>query len=353
MHGAMEPPGQAGTGSARAKRPTDKRAVTIYQVAERAGVSPSTVSRVLNGKPVDPTMAERVRQVAEELNFVPSQTAINLSRSRTHTVGMVLPDLANPTFQAALRGLDAAAAANGFRVMVADSHESLEEEVILAQEVRRRCDALVLCAPRMEADKLREILPDLAPVVVINRFNSWVPAPVVAADYRAGIHGLVDHLVGLGHTRLTYLAGNPNSGSHRERLAGIDDALAAAPGLSIETVKCGVGFADGFGVAELVAFSASTGVLAFNDLVGMGLLSGLNARGVRVPEDVSVVGFDDIPFSAYTTPPLTTSSVAATDLGAMAWERVWDLLNERTPGSDQRLAPRLLVRGSTGAPRTR
>ena len=333
-------------------RGADRRAVTIYQVAERANVSPSTVSRVLNGKQVDPAMAERVRKVAEELNFVPSQTAINLSRSRTHTVGMVLPDLANPTFQAVLRGLDSAAATEGFRIMVADAHESAEEEVILAQEVRRRCDALVLCAPRMSSDQLREIVPDLAPVVVVNRFNSWVPAPVVAADYRAGIRGLIDHLVGLGHTRLAYLAGNPSSGSHLERLGGIEESITAHPGLVIDTVPCGVGFADGFAAAEGLAGSSATGVLAFNDLVGMGLLSGFDARGVRVPDDVSVVGFDDIPFSAYTTPPLTTSAVAATELGALAWDRVWDLLNGRTPGPDERLTPRVLVRGSTGpAPR--
>ncbi len=329
-------------------RGSDKRAVTIYQVAERANVSPSTVSRVLNGKQVDPAMAERVRAVAAELNFVPSQTAINLSRSRTHTVGMVLPDLANPTFQAVLRGLDSAAATENFRVMVADSHESAEEELILAQEVRRRCDALVLCAPRMSADRLREILPDLAPVVVVNRFNSWVPAPIVAADYRAGFRGLVDHLVGLGHTRLAYLAGNPNSGSHLERVAGIEESLAAHPGVSIQTLAAGVGFADGFAAAGSVVSAGVTGVLAFNDLVGMGLLSGLGDRGVLVPEDVSVVGFDDIPFSAYTTPPLTTSSVAATELGGLAWDRIWDLLNGRTPGPDERLVPRVVVRGSTG-----
>lgn len=327
-----------------------KKPVTIYQVAKRAGVSPATVSRVMNGIAVDAGLTERVRKAAAELNFVPSQTAINLSRSRTQTVAMLVPDLGNPAFQAMLAGLDSAAARDGYWVLVADSHEDAEAEIALAREVRRRADALVLCSPRMDAETLREVLPELAPVVVINRYADGFPAPVVAIDYRAGIRRLVEHLADAGHRHIVYLEGNPRSASNQERLAGIEDAMAARAGLVVERISAGVGFADGFDAVERVLATGATAALAYNDLVAMGLLSALHDRGVVVPDELSVAGFDDIPFAAYTAPPLTSASAPAAELGRKAWERVSALMARREPPVDELVRPEVVARASVGAP---
>lgn len=322
---------------------------TIADVAARAGVSLSTVSRVMNGNAtVDPTLAERVREAAVSLNYTASPLARSLVLGRTQTIAMIVPDLSNPTFQGALRGLSARAAHEGYHVLVADSFEQAAEEPVLALEARRRCDGIVLCAPRMPADELARLLPQIAPVVVINRDTAPTPVPFVAADYHAGLSQLLAHLDGLGHRRLAYLEGSEHAASNRSRVAAVEEFRTAHPNSIVQVLPCGVAFADGHAAAAAVASSGATAVLAFNDLAAMGLLSGLAELGVRVPDDISVTGFDDIEFARYTTPPLTTASVPVDELGEQAWLRLWDLLNGRSPAYNLSFGPMVVARGSTG-----
>ncbi|WP_433509479.1 LacI family DNA-binding transcriptional regulator [Nonomuraea sp. CA-143628] len=325
------------------------RPATITAVAKQAGVSISTVSRVMNGNEhVDPAIAERVRAVASELHYSASPLARSLVLGRTQRVAILVPDLENPTFQSVLRGLTHAAARDNYHVLVADSLETAGEEGILALEARRCCDAIVLCAPRMPEDKLRGLLPELAPVVLINRESPYVPAPTLTADYEAGIQPLARHLYQLGHRRIAYLEGNPDSVSNTQRLTGLARFRAEHPEADVLGIPCGVTFERGHAVADAVLASGATGVLGFNDLVAMGLLSALNERGVRVPERLSLTGFDDIPFAKYTTPPLTTASVPVVELGEEAWKRLHALLNGDKPDHDLSFRPRIEVRGSTG-----
>ncbi|MBD7957666.1 LacI family DNA-binding transcriptional regulator [Microbacterium sp. Sa4CUA7] len=321
---------------------------TITDVAHRAGVSLSTVSRVMNGNAtVDAEMAERVRAAASELGYTANPLARSLVLGRTQTIAVVVPDLANPTFQEILRGLSRAAAADGYHVLIADSAEQVAEEPVLATETRRRTDGVVLCAPRMTDDDLAALLPTLTPVVVINR-PAQASAPVVGADYRTAFRTVVDHLYGRGHRHLIYLAGLERSASNAARRAALADARAAHADLVVDEIPCGVDFDSGSGAADAVSASGATGALAFNDLVAMGLLSALADRGIRVPQDISVAGFDDIPFAQYTTPPLTTSAVPGGDLGARAWAAMKAQLTGGEADAAVALTPRLLVRGSTG-----
>jgi LacI family transcriptional regulator len=325
------------------------RSRTIADVAARAGVSLSTVSRVLNGNArVDEVLAAKVRAAAAELNYSASPLARSLVLGRTNTVAVVVPDLENPTFHGVLRGLSRAAARDGYHVLVADSAESVEDERVLAVETRRRCDGIVLCAPRMPEDDLRRLLTQLQPAVLVNREARASSTPAVSADYRSGLAELLELLRAAGHTTLLYLAGAPQSASNSQRLAAVRGFSADHPDVAVEVVPCGVNFADGHDAAEQVLTSGATGVLAFNDLVAMGLLSALAERGVRVPEDISVTGFDDIPFARYLTPPLTTASVPVAELGEQAWHRMAELLGSRTPGHTILFRPRLEQRGSTG-----
>ncbi|MCR2815058.1 LacI family DNA-binding transcriptional regulator [Microbacterium jiangjiandongii] len=321
---------------------------TITDVARQAGVSLSTVSRVMNGNAtVDAELAERVRAAAVDLGYIASPLARSLVLGRTQTIAVVVPDLANPTFQEILRGLSRAAAGDGYHVLIADSAEQVDEERVLAAETRRRTDGVVLCAPRMPDDELAALLPALSPAVVINR-PPQSGVPVVAADYRSAFADLIDHLYGLGHRRLVYLAGLARSASNAARLAALADARSAHADLEIAELPCGVDFDSGAAAAGAVRRSGATGVLAFNDLVAMGLMSALADRGVRVPEDLSVAGFDDIPFAQYTTPPLTTAAVPASDLGGRAWQAMHALLTGAHAEEAVSLTPRLIVRGSTG-----
>lgn len=324
------------------------RRVRITDVAKAAGVSLATVSRVMNGNAtVDAGLAERVRSTAAALGYTASPLARSLVLGRTQTIAVVVPDLANPTFQAVLRGISRAAAADGYHVLIADSAEQVSEERVLAEETRRRTDGVILCAPRLAQDELGPLLAGLDPVVVINRGRQDA-TPVVAADYRHALGALVEHLYGLGHRRLAFLAGVARSASNAARLAALADARTAHPDLEIVEVPSGVDFDSGAAAADAVLATAATAVLAFNDLVAMGLLSSLAGRGIRVPDDLSVAGFDDIPFARYTSPALTTAAVPATELGERAWAALHALLTGVDPQPFVSLTPEVVIRASTG-----
>lgn len=326
-----------------------RRAVTIADVAARAGVSPATVSRVMNGRFVGaPEMAERVRTAAAELDYSPSPLARSLALGETRVVALVVPDLANPAFQAVLSGLSKAASHDGYRVLVADSNESPDEEALLAGETRRRCDSLVLCAPRMPDDRLAAIVESLQPLVIINRPSPWEFAPSLSIDYRAGIQSLSEHLYQLGHREILYLNGPQQSASNLHRLAALDEFERARSDVNLRRVDCGVSSDDGFRAVPAVIGAGVTAVLAYNDLVAVGLMKGLTDRGVRVPDDISVTGFDGIPFADYTTPPLTTVSVAYDDLGRQAWSRLHEIIRGERPGHDMMFQPRPEIRATTG-----
>lgn len=336
-------------------RKSTTRRIGIADVALKAGVSHATVSRVMNGNfTVDPAIAERVRAAAAELNYQPNPVGRSLALGKTDTIGIVVPDLANPTFQAILRGLSMAAAQDGYRVLIADSSEVSSEEAILAGEARRRCDGLVLCAPRMGDAELEELAPSLHPMVLINRSTTEIRVPSLMVDYGQGIQELAEHLVELGHSRIVFLAGPERSASNALRLQGLEKFKAGHPDVELQLIDGGSNFDTGHDAVDAVLASGGTGILAFNDLVAMGLLSGLHERGVRVPEDISVTGFDDIPFARYTTPPLTTAAVPITELGGQAWHSLRALIrNEGAPNAVNTFRPQVEVRGSTGPAKNR
>ncbi|PZG13042.1 LacI family DNA-binding transcriptional regulator [Nonomuraea aridisoli] len=337
-----------GGGGPRAGRrgPRPAGAATISRVAEAAGVSRATVSRVMNGSPtVSPELAARVRAAAEALDYAPSPAARRLALGRTGTIALVVPDLGNPLFQGVLRGLSQAAGKAGRQLLVAESDEDPEEEVILALEARRNSDGLVLASPRAPAERLCSIGERLAPFVLVYREVPGLGAPSLSIDNAAGVRDLVAHLTGLGHRRLAYLAGPPGSAGNAERLAAL---RAATGGLEVTVLPCGSMFDDGHAAAPAVVERGASAVVGFNDMVASGVLTGLRELGVGVPDDVSVTGFDDIPFARYTTPPLTTVSIPKSELGRQAWERLWALMNGEGGGYNVRYQPRLLVRGSTG-----
>jgi LacI family transcriptional regulator len=328
------------------------RVSTIAEVARRAHVSPSTVSRVMNGRFLgDPEVAERVRLAASELNYSPSPVARSLVLGETRTIAFVVPDIANPTFQSMLSSISKSAAADGYRVLIADSAEDPEEEALLAVQTRRGCDGLVLCAPRMPDEKLRALLPGLRPVLLINRGGPSFETPWLSIDYGAGVQHLAEHLYGLGHRHFVYLEGPGTSMSNTQRVEGIGLFAARAGDVVVDRLPAGSSSADGYDRAGAVRDSEATAVLAYNDLVAVGLMRGLLELGLSVPGDISIVGFDDIPLVRYVTPGLTTASVPFGPLGSEAWQRMLALIKGETPSHNLVFQPRLQLRDSTGRPR--
>ncbi|TRY18619.1 LacI family transcriptional regulator [Tessaracoccus rhinocerotis] len=329
---------------------TRRVVATNAEVARQAGVSPATVSRIMNGRFTGAQeVAERVRQVAADLGYSPNHLARSLALGQTGSVAFLVPDLGNPAFQQVLAGLSKAAAADGHRVLIADSAESSEDEPLLAVDTRRRCDALVLCAPRMTEERLAAVLKEVQPVVLVNRTSPGVPVPSISIDYAKGILNIAEHLHRLGHRRFAYLAGVEGSMSNQRRLQGLATFEARHPDATVTRLVGGVTAQSGSEAADAVLEADVTAALAFNDLVAVGLVQRVRELGLRVPDDLSVTGFDDIPFAAYNTPSLTTASVPYELVGEEAWRRLYAVMNGEPPAPDVLHQPRLQVRDSTRA----
>lgn len=298
----------------------------------------------------DPVVAERVRSAAADLRYSPSPVARSLALGQTQAIALVVPDLANPAFQAVLSGLSKASAKDGYRVLVADAAESPDEEALLAVETRRRCDSIVLCAPRMAEDVLGELVEALRPVVLINRPSVWETVPSVSIDYRSGVLSLLQHLYDLGHRRLAFLNGPEASVSNIHRLQALDEYEARHRDVHIQRIDTGVSSDDGYRVCDEVIASRPSAVLAYNDLVAIGALSGLRERGVAVPGDMSLTGFDGIPSAKYSSPALTTVSIPYDELGTQAWQVLRATIHGERPNHNLAFQPRLLVRATTAAP---
>jgi LacI family transcriptional regulator len=205
----------------------------------------------------------------------------------------------------------------------------------------------------MPEAQLRRLVGRVAPAVVVNRQLPDADVPVVGVDYGRGIRDLVDHLTGLGHRDIAYVSGPTSSASNAERVRGVEEALAAHPGVRVDVLPGGSRLDDGYAAAEAVLGARDRGVtavIAFNDLVALGLMTRLGELGVDVPGDLSVAGFDDVPMARFATPRLTSMSVPRDELGAQVWGRLRTLIAGGPIEHTVLYRPRLEARESTAAP---
>lgn len=333
--------------------------VTIKEVARAAGVSVATVSRVLNASgPVHADTARRVHDVVRRLRYVPHGGARSLITSRTHTVGVVLPDLYGEFFSEVIRGLDAAARRHRYHLLVSSTHADADELAALLRAMRGRVDGLVLMSPDVDAEALAAHLPDGLPVVLLNCAAADGAAAAIAVDNHGGASAIVRHLVELGHRRIALLAGAERNLDAQERRRGYRAALAAA-GIALPPEYEVVGdFSEAGGHAAAARILAldprPTAVFAANDAMAIGALSALRAAGMRVPEDIAVAGFDDIPLARYMDPPLSSVHVDIGALGELAFERLEAAVRDGRrggPATVERFPTTVVVRGSCGAAR--
>ncbi|MFC7545662.1 LacI family DNA-binding transcriptional regulator [Plantactinospora sp. GCM10030261] len=289
---------------------------TIRDVAKASGVHISTVSRTFSAPHlVNPETRGRVLACAEELGYRPNRAARALITGRTHNVGLIVADIANPFFPPLIKAAERQARLRDYHVFVADTNEDPTAEEDLVHALAKQVDGILLCSPRM-SNSLIEQLSREVPLVVINR---QVPGlPCVVMDVGQGARSAVEHLLGLGHRTIALLGGPRGSWTNREmRRAASAAARAGGADLAVlgPNPPTGIG---GSALAEQVRRSGASAVLAYNDLMAIGLIEGLDALGVRVPQDVSVVGIDDIALSRLTRPKLTTVATPTAAAGRTA-----------------------------------
>jgi LacI family transcriptional regulator len=333
--------------------------VTLADVASRAGVSTMTVSRVVNGLDgVGEQTRRRVREAIDELGYRPNIVARGLKASRSGTVGLLVTDITNPYFPEIVRGAEDVAFGAGYTVFLNNVLEDVEREAqaLLALE-DRRVDGVIACSPRLTDERLQALLLRHGAAVVVNR---WAPAEVagsVRVEHRLGARLAVQHLHALGRRRLAVLAGPEHSHAGRERLEGMAET-AAELGLELPPQRLihGQPTVEGGQAAAARLLEASTSVdalLCFNDVMAAGALQELRCRGVSVPDDIAVVGYDDIPFARMFTPSLTTLHVPTYELGMHAMRVLLDRMEGRHQQVSIVFQPELIVRESTvgaGAP---
>lgn len=312
--------------------------VTILDVAARAGVHAATVSRTINvPEKVAPDTRLRVEAAVRELGFVPNRAARGLITGRTGNVAVIVPDITNPHFASLVRSVERSARQADLQVLLVDTGEHADEELKAVRSLSREVDGFIVVSPR-RLHRVHDALGS-TPAVFVNR-------PVRAHGsilFRTApaVQEAVRLLVDLGHTDLAYLGGPNGSWAAGERLTAVRRASRAG-GLAVVELSAGEPtFEASAAVASQIVESGVSSVLAFNDQMALGILAGLSDRGISVPEDISLVGFDDVPMAAMVAPPLTTVRLPIHEVGPAAIA----MLTEGP--STKEFAGELVVRRST------
>jgi LacI family transcriptional regulator len=335
------------------------RPATLRDVAAEARVHPATASRALNPETrilVSEDTARRVMAAAARLGYRPNPVARSLRTRRSHTVGVLIPDLNNPLFPPIVRGLDDKLAAAGYVALIGNTDADADRERMIFEQMRaRHVDGFVLATATVGDRLLAEAAKAELPIVLMNRLSPDYSFPSVSVDNEQGARMAVTHLARLGHTRIAHIAGPQEASTGVSRLRGFRDGMA---GHGLEVSEDLIAYARRYSVEEgtrctreLIARGEFTAVAAANDLLAIGCYSTFDEAGLVCPDEVSVIGFNDMPFVDRLRPPLTTVRFPHYQLGTEAAQ----LLLERIGGGDGPvkilyLAPELVVRGSTAAP---
>lgn len=337
----------SGAGTGRTRRPGGK--VSIYDVAERAGVSHQTVSRVINGHPnIREATRERVERAMAEIDYHPSGIARALATSRTRRIGVIVDSPVQYGPSSTFRAIEEAAVDAGYGVNALSVGDDVDLDRARVQEI----DALCVIAPRYSTLSTLRARTSGVPLLLVKADPEHDVLSVAVDQYAGAVHA-VDHLLELGHRRILHVGGPRDWADARVRARAYSERLAAE-GLDPYPPLLGDWTSDyGYRVGGDPAAIPDevTAVFAANDQMALGLVHGFHRRGIRVPDDVSVVGFDDLPDARHFLPPLTTVRQDFHALGTLALTTLIDALEGRAPVEGRMIEPELVVRASTAAPR--
>ncbi|MGP8245075.1 MAG: LacI family DNA-binding transcriptional regulator [Bryobacteraceae bacterium] len=333
------------------------RPASIKDIARAAGVSHSTVSRALRDSPlVNPKTTEEIQRVARDLGYRASAVARGLVTRRTRTIGVVVTTIADPFVSEVVSGIELAANDNGYSVFLAGSNaDPTREKSVVHSFAERRVDGIVVTSSRVGALYTPLLSEMMVPIVLINNQHPGQFVHSVMIENLKGSRDATSYLIGLGHRRIAYVGDRYGHQSDTERFAGYREALeqAALPFLP-ELVVHGDGRPEGGSLALetlLTLTTPPTAIFCYNDLTALGVLRSIHVRKLRVPEDISLVGFDDLFFASYTQPQLTTVRQPRRQMGRMAMESLLKLMAGKQSAEAIKVPAELIVRESAAAPR--
>jgi len=333
---------------------------TLRDVADAAGVHAATASRALNPETrrlVNPETAKRVLKAAETLGYQPNPIARSLKTSKSRTIGLVVPDLTNPLFPPIVRGVEDVLGPAGYTAVIVNTdNDAGREEALVSSLRQRQVDGLIVATAVLDHPLLRTLDEQGVRMVLVNRRTEGLDVPCITADDTAGIKMAVEHLAGLGHRRIVHVAGPQTTSTGVLRASAFRTAIRDA-GLDDDSrlvVACDF-WSEGDGARAIREVLDSgvdlTAVVAGNDLIALGCYDVFAERGIVCPKDVSVVGFNDMPFLDKLGPPLTSVSVPQHQIGAEAARMLLESFHETDRPSRSVLLPvSLAVRGSTAPP---
>jgi LacI family transcriptional regulator/LacI family repressor for deo operon, udp, cdd, tsx, nupC, and nupG len=326
--------------------------VTIKDIAKSAGVSHTTVSRALKGNPaISPETRDRIQKLAQEMGYTPSAVAQSLLAQRTHTVGMVVTTIADPFVAQVVEGVESVAQQAGYSVFLCTSHDDPDREIDVVETLhRRRVDVIIVTSSRVGSLYTERLDQIRVPIVLINNQSEGQYHYSVAVDDVQGAQLAVEHLISLGHRHIAYAGTARRPRSSRRRMAGYQKALALA-GITPDSALVSPPAAKndiqrGAEALEHLLTTGTTAVFCYNDLIAIGMLEACRRQGIAVPQQLSVVGFDDIELARYVSPALTTVNQPRLRLGQQAMNMALDLLNDQEV-QDQLLPCELVRREST------
>ena len=323
------------------------RKPTISDVARVAQVSEATVSRALRGiQSVDPILVTRVEAAAERLGYTPNPVAQDLRFGSSRAIGIMVPDLANPYFGRLVRAISRAATAKGYRTLLSDTGENPDEELGALGTLARHVDGVVMCSPRMSDSNLSQAAKLFQPLVMTARLSRGVGITSVAVDSYRDCGELIGQLHKLGHRRLVFVSGPEHSWQNAERARAVIDS--GAFGMHCDVVAGGTEIVDGYKAVDLALEANPTVIVAFNDILAIGVYEALRERGVAIPRDVSVASFDDISIAAHLTPALTTVRSPREEIGQRALDALMALIKEEEVPATHSLTAEVVMRESTG-----
>ncbi len=327
--------------------------MTIEEVAKRAKVSISTVSRTVHGSgPVNPDTAARVWRAIKELDYHPNTNAQSLVSGRSRMLGLVVSDITNPFFPELIRGFQDVALQNGYDVLVnSTNYDNSRNALCVRRMIDRKVDGVAIMTSEMDRSLTDQLSNRKVPLVFLDVGKVAKGVSNIKVDYAQGITQAVDHLRGLHHTRIAFIGGPSSLKSARLRHEAFLNCLRVR-GVEAHSdlIEEGNHKIDG-GLSAITSLlqrhHAPTAVLASNDLTAIGVLRGARQAGLRVPQDLSVVGFDDIDMAQFTEPPLTTVRLQRSELASLACNALFQSIRGGTEGAEFLMGTHLIIREST------